>query len=370
MTHLKRWKNTIQKKPVDRAPLFYLGTAEFNDKLSHSLHMPFEDILHRALDVTYRHTGLEAMDLKAAEPAYIGPEPTTFPDGTFTNIWGVIQKRQAYAKGTYVESIRNPLQDADSVDVIQAYPWPSVDDFDYNGLCHILKRYPQYPFMLGYFAIGWFSWEMRGMQQFLMDLHINPKLANAIVNTIADFGYAYFCRLYDATSDYIGKNFVCIHIADDWAQQDTLTISPEMFRTFFKPHYKRIVEKAHSLGLKVEYHCCGCVLKLIPDLIDIGIDILNPIQVSAKGMDPAHIINEYGRDLCFSGAIDVQHLLPFSTPQQIREEVMRILDVFSRHGGYFCGPTHNIQVNTPVENVVAMYKAIYDYYGYPNTHLS
>lgn len=123
---------------------------------------------------------------------------------------------------------------------------------------------------------------------------------------------------------------------------------------------------AHSAGLKVEFHCCGSAVGLIPEFIETGIDILNPIQTSAKGMTP-HILKEkYGKYLAFSGGVDVQTVLPFGTPEKVKDEVKYLLDTMGKDGGYILEPSHSIQAGTPPENVVAMYEAVYEYYDIKN----
>ncbi|MCL2519189.1 MAG: methyltransferase, partial [Oscillospiraceae bacterium] len=139
-------------------------------------------------------------------------------------------------------------------------------------------------------------------------------------------------------------------------------ISIEMFRKFFKRHYRRIIDLAHSAGAVVQFHCCGCQLGLIPEFIDLGVDIMNPLQTSAKGMVPHKLKEEYGDYISFSGGVDVQTVLPHGTPESVREEVFYLLDTF-KNGGYILHPSHNIQVDTPPENVIAMVNAVFEYYG-------
>lgn len=303
------------------------------------------------------------MDRMGVWPAYTGPDSKKYDDGTYENMFGVRMRDVNYGKGVYSEAVGFPLANAESIKEIEQHPWPSADWYNYTGIIEPLRQNPDYPFTIGYMALGWWSWEMRGMSLFFEDLLMNTEIAEVIIEKISDYGYEYFKRIIETGREYIGKNFVLIHLADDWATQESLMISPRLYRDFFKKHYRRVIDMAHSAGLKVEFHMCGSAVGLIPELIDTGIDILNPVQTSARDMTP-HILKEkFGKDIAFSGGVDVQTILPFGTPDKVKDEVKYLLDTMGRDGGYILEPSHAIQVGTPPENVMAMYQAAYEYYG-------
>ena len=364
MNYLERWKNTIDRKTVDRLPRFYLGTPEFTESLTNHMAMELDEILYDRFDIDYRfqNYGCEG---KSWEPVYIGPELKRHQDGTFDNIWGSRQRKLFHqdGKGSYVETVEFALANASTVADIDNHPWPQADWFDYQSIVDSIKAFPQYPFMVGYLSLGWFSWEVRGMEKCMEDLYLNPSAAQALLGHISDFGFEYYSRILDAVKDYIGKNVVAIHIADDWGTQNGLLMGPDIYDKFFAAHYRRFTELAHSYGLKVEFHSCGAARELYGHMIDVGVDIMNPVQTSAKGMVPAEIKAEYGKDLAFSGGIDVQQVLPKASPQQVKDEVKNVLDAMGADGGFFPGPAHNIQLGTPPENVVAMYEAMDEYFG-------
>ena len=364
MSHLERWKAAVNRGSYDRLPRFYLGTGEFTDSLKAHLGTGLDDILYRSFDIDYRFQG-SGMEGKSWEPEYIGPEPRKFDDGSFENIWGSRQRLMHYrdGRGAYTETFAYALAEAETVAEVDRHPWPRPEWFDYQSVLPGIRAFPDYPFMVGYLAIGWFSWEVRGMEKCLTDFSLNPAVGEAIIRHIADFGYEYFSRLLTAVKDNLGKNVVAIHIADDWGMQEGLLASPEVFRRFYAPQYRRFTDLAHSHGLKVEFHSCGAARGLYRDFAEVGVDIMNPVQTSAKGMVPHEIKKEFGKDLCFSGGIDVQQVLPRSTVQQVKDEVKYVLDSLGKGGGYIPGPAHNIQYGTPPENVVAMYKAMDNYFG-------
>jgi len=227
--------------------------------------------------------------------------------------------------------------------------------------------YPDYPLTIGYAALGWFSWEMFGMEHFLENCLLEPKAVEAVIENVTNYCFEYYTRLIDAGKDYIGKNFIAIHIADDLAIQNTTVMSEKLIRRFFEHHYRKFVELAHSNGLLIEFHCCGSQRTLIPFFIDIGIDLLNPMQTSAAGMVPHELQKAYGNDIAFSGGMDVQQFLPFATSGKVKDQTKYLLDTFKT--GYVLEPAHNIQIGTPVENVIAMYQAYHEYYGIKNDRL-
>ena len=364
MTHLQRWKAAIGRGSFDRLPRFFSATGEFMEALKGHLGSDLDTILYQVFDIDYRFQG-SGMEAKAWEPEYIGPELPRYPDGTFENLWGSRQKLMYHRDGggAYTETFEYALAAAETVAEVDAHRWPEADWFDFAGLLPALERHPDYPFMVGYLAIGWFSWEVRGMEQCMVDLALNPKIAEAITRHIADFGYEYFRRLLETVKGYVGKNVVCIHLADDWGMQEGLLLGRDTFQRFYAREYRRLIDLAHAYDLKVEFHSCGAARELYRDFADVGVDIMNPVQTSARGMDPREIKREFGRDLAFSGGVDVQQMLPNSTVAEVKAQVKYLLDTLGAGGGYIPGPAHNIQLGTPPENVLAMYQAMDEYYG-------
>jgi uroporphyrinogen decarboxylase len=137
-----------------------------------------------------------------------------------------------------------------------------------------------------------------------------------------------------------------------------------MFRKFFKPALKKLIDLGHEFGLKVMLHSCGSIKLLIPDLINIGLDILNPIQTKAKDMDPKKLKKAFGKDLSFHGSVDVQQVLPFGTVEEIKREVKQCIDALAPGGGFILAPAHNIQADTPIENIITLFETARKYGRY------
>ncbi|MCP5110721.1 MAG: hypothetical protein GY953_07800 [bacterium] len=194
---------------------------------------------------------------------------------------------------------------------------------------------------------------LRGYAEWLEDLLLRPAFAEDLIARVADFWIAVSKRALTEAGEFVDL----VWFGDDIGTQKSTLIGRELYRQRIKPSHKRMVEAVKPYGKPVIYHSCGAIYPLIPDLIDVGIDVLNPIQVSAKGMDTARLKREYGQDLVFWGAIDSQGVLPQGTPADVREEVRRRIADLAPGGGYVLAAAHNIQADVPPENAVAMFEA-------------
>lgn len=205
--------------------------------------------------------------------------------------------------------------------------------------------------------------KLRGYERFLMDLHLDPRFAMALLDKITDTVIALWDVYLDAVGDYV--QVVCQ--GDDVGMQTGLFISPEMYREFIKPCHRRIYDFIHSrTAAKLFMHSCGSIYDITPDLIEIGVDILNPLQYGAAGMDLAGLKREFGSDICFwGGGIDVQQVLPKASFDEIEEEVRRNIEIMAPGGGYVFVPTHNIQPDITPDRLDKVYKAALKYRVYP-----
>ncbi len=292
------------------------------------------------------------VDLRSVWPTYIGPDHPTFPDGSWTDWWGC---RRAYVGG-FDEVIASPLASAETLHDIQAYPWPDPAWFDVDELRDRCLAWRDYALVIrdpDQFAtcVLRVAMYLRGMEQFMLDMALNPAIAHAVITHIETFYLELNRRILKAVGDLADIYF----IADDVGMQSGLLISPDMFRRYVRPSLTRFIAQAHAHGLRVMYHTCGAVRQLIPDFIEIGVDILNPVQTSARGMEPAALKREYGDQLCFHGGVDLQTVLTRSTPAQVREHVQRLIETLGAGGGYILAPTNNLMPDTPVQNILAMY---------------
>jgi uroporphyrinogen decarboxylase len=202
-------------------------------------------------------------------------------------------------------------------------------------------------------------WYMRGLERWFTDMIENPEFCQALLDKTLKFWLDYFNGFMAEVGDLID----IVMIGDDLAGQSGPLFSPDFYRKVVKPRQKKLVQHIKSLTeAKIWYHTCGDCYKYIPELIDNGIDILNPVQIGLPNMEPEKLKEEFGRQLAFwGGGIDAQHILPFAKPDEIREHVRTNLEIFKSGGGYIFNNVHNIQAGVPPENIVALFDAAYEF---------
>jgi uroporphyrinogen decarboxylase len=191
---------------------------------------------------------------------------------------------------------------------------------------------------------------LMGMEETLIAMHTAPKIIEAIISNVERFLLEYSQRLIGATKGLVD----IFYLGDDFAGQTGMLISPESWRRFLKPSYKKIIDLAKGHGLKVWFHSCGTFRPVLPDLIDIGIDVWETVQAHLPGNEPEALKRENGREITFFGGISTQYTLPFGTPEQVRAEVRERIRVLGEGGGYICGGDHTLMPETPIENALAM----------------
>jgi len=268
------------------------------------------------------------------------------------SIWGLKPGLKEHGVGTR----DHPLSHAQSENEVFNYPfWPSPDWFDYEGLNRGAKGYKDSFVIVGGFSpIFYLIADLCGMEKALMDMVLNPNVIHALVDKIVEFYEGYFSRICEACHGSIDA----IAFGDDFASQLNILMSPEHWRKYFKPAWSRLFSLVKQHGYKVMFHSCGSVYKVIPDLIDIGLDILYPIQVKATSMEIELLHKQFGNSLAFYGGIDVQDLLPFGSVEEVKQEIIRIAKIFEKSGGYILSTSHVIMEDVPEENILTLYIAV------------
>jgi len=265
--------------------------------------------------------------------------------------------------GYYFDPVYSPLAGATSVrdierclDHIESYDKPAHLDRSYEEMARVAKALrdgTDYP-LVGFFGGHIFqaAQSLRGWETFLVDLLVNRPFAEALLEHLVEANIRRFER-FAAT---VGRYVHVIHFEDDLGMQDRPLLRPTLYREIVKPYHARLFRFARShCQAYLLFHTDGAVAPLIPDLIEMGIDALNPVQVSASGMDTAQLKREFGEDITFwGGGCDSQAVLPFGTPQQVAGEVKRRIDDLAPGGGFVFAPIHNVQAGVPVDNVIAM----------------
>ncbi len=356
MNPRKRVLTAINHQEPDRVPVDYWATPETDNKLHRHFNTKTRNQLFEKLNV----------DIRYVKPIYKGGKFEEHADGSlhrkgesgeYIDIWGVVRKYVSLGETSYLEVQKSPLEGATTVGEIEKYNFPGPDDFDYQSVERSCKGYENYAVictgdrLTTRASIFKLAMYLRRMDKLLMDLALNPKFAQALIDKLLEFHLEHNRRTFAESADKID----IFMLGDDFGAQDGPLISLEMFRKFFKPALKKLIDLGHRFNLKVMLHSCGGIKPLIPDLIEIGLDVLNPIQTKAKDMDPKKLKKEFGKDLSFHGSVDVQHVLPFGTIKEVEEEVKQCIDALAPRGGFILAPAHNIQPDVPIENILALY---------------
>lgn len=276
-------------------------------------------------------------------------------DQAYVDEWGVgwtnCEYETPYGKGHYTDVVNHPLADDDAISRYRP-PDPNRPEL-YRDSEWMIREFGREYFIAGVAVTTVFETAiaLRGSEQLMMDLAAEPELAE----TIMDIPFQYHLT---AAKKLVEMGVDMIWTGDDVGAQGAMIISPAMWRRVFKPRMARFFAELKRINphVKIAYHSDGLIDPIIPDLIEIGLDVLNPIQPAC--MDPARLKREYGDKLCFWGSIDEQHILPFGTPADVRKEVLTRLGTIGKDGGLIIGPTHFVQLDTPMENFRAMIETI------------
>ena len=346
VTPRERWRALFAGERTDRIPTDYWATDEVTQRL-------FRDLHCRTMEELY--SALHCDGIMPVEPPRTKPH---FPGDVHADQWGLRRTAVDYDGGVYEEFANHPLAAMTTIDELEAYPWPSAEDHDYEAYramlgaitSHRLVRSGNFePFLL-YCAL-------RGLELAMMDLVADPDFAMAALNRIFDYHYALAQRTFACGNGRVEVTYV----AEDLGGQNALLVSLPLIRKFFLPNQKKMADLARSHGIHVFYHTDGAVRDVIPDLLTVtGIEVLNPIQWRCPGMEREELVRAFGDRVIFHGAMDNQQTLPFGTVEDVRREVLENREIF-RHSRWVCAPCHNLQPVTSTEKIVTMYETMYQH---------
>ena len=370
MEHRERVLAAISHKALDRVPTDMWATPEVQETLftyfgidtAHGtspgdIGLGGGNLTRDVAAILELWDRLEIDGILVIAPPYCGPSlPET--DGIRLNEWGMGFCRQGYESGTYEEQVVYPLAAAETIADLAAYPWPNPDWYDYDALPALAARCSGRAICCGYTAPFYYHNMLRGLEPSLMDPILRPEFTQYLLGRISDF----FTEFHRCCFDALQGAADMTQVTDDFGSQNGLLISPRVFDRFYRAPLQRAFDLAKTYGLKVFHHDDGDMRPLLPRLVEMGIDILNPIQWRCGDWDLAEVKAQYGSRLCFHSAVDNQQTLPFGTPAAVRAEVHALIQTLaSDHTGLILGPCHNLQAITPVENIVAMYEAAREY---------
>jgi uroporphyrinogen decarboxylase len=356
MNSRERGLRVIQGKLPDRPPIFSSLTPQIAEKLSRVLDLPYESPIDSLLSTRISHTRLLTSlgnDFVCVAAVYPESYKTRRrDDGHLTNEWGMVFKDT----GLYNEFIEYPLSRASVKEDITSYPFPEPHaEGRFEKARMSIENYKEDYLIIGDLETSIFetAWYLVGLEKFLTDVLMEaeyiPHLLDRVMLINTQIG-----------QELIRMGVDIIWCGDDFGMQHGMIMDPNTWRKWFKPRIQFMFEAFRKVNpeIKIAWHSCGSILPIIPDFIEIGLDILNPIQPKAHGMNPEYLKKEYGKYLIFFGGIDVQELLPFKDVNEIKREITKLCNILGEGGGYIAAPAHNIQPDTPVENVFAMYEAV------------
>ncbi len=358
MKHRDRVLTALNHEEPDRCPMQISFTPEFAARLEADMQLKGQNFHNpHGRGNTYELERALNEDLLLTSVGWVNGY---YQDGyqnvdAYQDEWGVVWKtieyKTPYGKGKYTEPSGHPLAEDQALETYIS-PDPNRSEL-YTEAGRVVEEFKDEYWIVGVTPTTIFesAWALRGYEQLMIDMAADPEKANRVL----DLPFHYHVAV---TQHLVGLGVDMIWLGDDVGGQNSMLMSPKMWRQYFKPRMADLIASLRVINphIKIAYHTDGVVYPIIPDLIEIGVDVLNPIQPMA--MDPVKLKNEYGRNLCFWGSLDIQQTLPFGTPEQVKAEVVTRLKTIGWGGGLLIGPTHNIQLDTPLENFWAMVDTI------------
>ncbi len=359
MTSHERFAASCRHQTPDRVPIDYMATAAVTGKLKAFYRVESERGLLEKLGCDFYY--LSCRDItqnETSRPLYRGPK-LDVTDAERTCPFRIRYRRMVFDdKFGADEVVRGPLADAGSVKDVLDHALPNPDWFDMEPLQAECEEFADKVIIGGFWtAIFGNSYRLMGLDKFLLNMAVQPEMIKTLVDRMTDF----YLELNDRVFAMLAGKMHVYFLGNDWGTQKGLLFSKQMWLDIFFENYKRLITHAHDYGFKVMTHSCGSIVPLIDPLVEAGVDILDPVQTTAEGMQPAMLKDRFGNRLVFHGAIDTQNVLPRETPENVYQHATETIDVLGCRGGYIFASCNNIQDDTPVENVAAMYKAAQEY---------
>jgi uroporphyrinogen decarboxylase len=341
MNHRERELAAIRHEVPDRIPIDAI-CIENSDAVGQLLGIPAESVVDQL--------GMDGRILAAER--YTGELPVR--KGRILSHWGTEDGNDYGTTHFY------PLAAAASAAEVDQYDWPDGSRFDFDQMRASLMDWP------GEFALRGPYWisaplfcttcNLMGMEEALVKMRFEPEVFEACIEQVFNFSSTYLEHFVAAA----GTKLDILYLADDFASQRGLLMNPALWKKMLKPHYEKLFAIGKRLSLPVWFHSCGDITAILPDLIEIGMNVWETVQLHALPMPAARLKQEYGRHIAFFGGVNTQ-ALPFKTPEEVSEEVRRCIDLLGQGGGYICGPDHHLKPDVPAANALALFEAARSY---------
>jgi uroporphyrinogen decarboxylase len=346
MTSRERVLCAIAHRSPDRLPITFDAEPEVIRLLQQHFGVATRDAVWDALHADTRLVGVDH------HYRHIRQEGKVSYD-----FWGIGSTPQTYSGGSYNEYTHWPLAPMSTIAELDAYDWPTPDEFTVESLRQARAANPDKAIIAHITHGAYFkATHMRGMENFMMDLGLEPEFANAIMQRIQ----RYLIPAVERLCREAGDAFDIFYMADDYCSADGPIMSPAVFRAQMQPYLAEIARIVHRHDKKFLLHVCGAVRPLLPYILDAGVDLLEPIQTSAAGMAVEGLKRDFGDRLTFYGSIDLIRVLSRGTPEEVRQEVLKNFRVLGKGGGFIVGPGHTyIQPDCSLENILAMYETAF-----------
>ncbi|HUV75663.1 MAG TPA: uroporphyrinogen decarboxylase family protein [Dehalococcoidales bacterium] len=376
LSHRERVIKALSHQEPDRVPFDLGSTANSSihllgyQRLKAHFGVEAEDtIIHKMMQTVAVHEPiLQALDIDLRYVSYGAsdrrPDIPVGEDG-YQDEWGLVRRKPP--SSLYYDLVKSPLAGSITTQDIVNFPWPDPGDPGYTrGLRQRLLDYREntdYAIVLRLPSVFVHVTQyLRGFEDWFLDLAADKKLAGALFDAVTEWNTAMAEEMLKVGGDL--ADVVCT--SDDMGFQTGPMVSPELYRELFKPRHKKFFDMVKkNTSAFIHFHCCGSIYKLLDDFIELGVDVIHPVQVAAKDMDSSILAPEFGDRLSFWGGVDTQRVLPRGTTEEVKAEVRRRIRDFAPGGGYILAAVHDIQPDVPVENIIAMYEAGREYGRYP-----
>ena len=351
---------TLEGKPVDRVASDFRAEPEVLERLRLHLNLPDAEAVRAWAKSDFRDLGFICNTGGYGGYNSFGWKDKVLPDGRLEDLWGVHRAMVDYGDGAYIDIVNFPLRDMQGIDEIRKYQFPDpAKIFDFTDLPSFVDKTnregnDEFFFIIEGESLFDRCWALRGIEAWMMDLLADPDVAEHLLENNYRFFYNYTRMLLEGAKGKVDA----IGIYNDLGNQRGMMISPDLYRQYCKGRQREYIKMVHGFGVKVFYHSCGGITDILEDMIDIGVDILDPLQLVAMQLTPEELITRMGDRITLHGGLDTQTLLVNGSPQEIAKEARHLKSVLGRHGKYIYSCSHLVQMDVPVRNIEALVKEV------------